>query len=165
MMRLIAVLLIALSLGGCASGPPPAADRLDADDAILMAETAQSALENGKLGESANWVGSQSGHRGTVTPIRTIEQAGETPCRDYQLTATVGDDTAIGYDTACRRADGVWVSRYFADLLDVLRYGGPQRWRRDPFHNDPWCRWPHRYGYDPWCRARDGLSIGVGTSF
>lgn len=160
----IALLAAAVLLAGCVSGPPPVAEQLDAGDRALLADTAQATLEHGKLGESANWQNPATGHRGTVTPLRTIEAADEPPCRDYQLTATVADNTAIGYDTACRRADGVWVSKYYSDPVDALRNGYPDRWRRDPYYDDMWCRWPPR-SYDPWCRPRTGVTFGVGTRF
>lgn len=165
-MKLCFSLLAALVLAGCASGPPPVADRLDPGDLALMQQTAQAALEAGKLGVGANWENPATGHRGTITPVRTTEEAGEVPCRDYQITATAGTDTAIGYDTACRRADGVWVSEYSGDLADALRQRDA-RYRsaryRDPYYDDPWCRWPHSPYNDPWCRPRSGVTFGIGA--
>ena len=161
--RVSLALLAATALAACASGPPPVADRLDPGDIALMQQTAQSALEAGKLGVSVNWENPATGHRGTITPVRTIEEAGAAPCRDYQVTATAGADTAIGYDTACRQAGGVWVSEFSSDPADALRRA--ERRRRDPYYDDPWCRWPHSPYNDPWCRSRSGVTFGVGARF
>jgi surface antigen len=161
-----ALLVSLLAIAGCASGPPPVPERLDGVDLATMQTTIQAALESGRLGQSANWENPANGHRGTVTPIRTVESTGEAPCRDYQLTATVEAATVIGYDTACRRADGVWVSRRFDDPADALRYSTRQRASsyNDPYYNDPFCNGSRR-PYDPWCQPRSGVSIGVGTRF
>lgn len=168
----IVLLSLAGLLCGCAALPPPVADRLDPGDIAAIRAATQTALETAKLGEGVAWANAQSGHRGTVTPLRTVETAGEPPCRDYQITAAAGDETALGYETACRRANGVWVNEHWDDPADVLRASARKardaryddRWPYDPWYDDPWRRWPYR---DPWCRwpRRSGVSIGVGTGF
>lgn len=163
-----AVTLAALTVAGCTAGPPSVPERLDAADQRLMEETAQRALESNRVGESANWASGTTGHVGTVTPIETFER-NAVPCREFQMTATVGGKTAIGYDTACRRADGVWVSRNFDSLVAALQYADrhrgsyhPRDRYYDPFYDDPWCG-PRGYRSGPYCRPRSGLSFGVGV--
>lgn len=130
-----------------------------------MQQTAQQALEQNKVGQSSNWTNSANGHLGTVTPIETFESDPK-PCRRYQITASVEGRTAIGYDTACRRADGVWVSSNFDSLIDALEYAQYRRDRYDryPYYDDPWCDRPGRW-HSPYCGPRSGLSVGVGTRF
>lgn len=157
--------LLAAGLAGCASGPPPVRERLSDGDVAMMQATIRSALETAQTGAGVNWQNPQTGHRGTVTPVRTVEKDGEAPCRDYQITATAGDDTEIGYDRACRNAAGAWVSDIGEDPRDILLV--TQRRRQDAYYDSWRCRWPSRTGYyDPWCRSpRSGVTIGVGTSF
>lgn len=165
-----ATLLALLALAACTSGPPPVWQRLTDADAAIMADTVQRALETAKLGEGVNWANAASGHRGTVTPVRTTEAAGDAPCRTYQLTATADGDTAIGYDTACRDAAGAWLSETSAseagdDPRNVLR--AAERRIYDRYYDDWRCRHPYRPGaYDPWCGwPRSGVTFGVGTGF
>jgi len=162
-----------LAFAGCTS-VPDVIDRLDVAELRLMAETVQAALESNRVGAATNWVNPATGHLGTVTPVYTFAGDNGTPCRDYQITATADGDTAVGYDTACRRADGAWESRHYDSLSDVLRYGGNGRYAPPypPWYDDPWCRWP-QYLHDPWCRwpyhapryrPRSGVSFGLGVS-
>ena len=50
---------------------------------------------------------SDSGHSGSVTPIRTYQSAG-TYCREYQQTVIIGGKQEQSYGTACRQPDGSW---------------------------------------------------------
>jgi surface antigen len=55
----------------------------------------------------AAWTNPDSGHSGTVTPVRTY-QSGGTYCREYQQTVTIGGQQERSYGTACRQPDGSW---------------------------------------------------------
>jgi len=145
----LAVLALAAALAGCANGYVSVSDRLDASDLALAASATQGALENNKVGESANWHNPANGHLGTVTPTRTMNTAAGLPCRDLQLTATVEGRTIFAYDTACRGADGAWRSKNYATLAQAIRDGDSSAYGRPypPHYYDPWCRsWR-----DPFC--------------
>ena len=168
--RMIPQTTAMLALGvliGCTS-TPSVPDSLSADDLRAMQETAQNALESNRIGQSANWSNTATGNLGTVTPTRTFQRDNGTPCRDFQLTATASGRTAIGYDTACRSADGAWVSQDYDSLVDALRYSGNRNYNRSTYVGvgSYRCRGAYSYRYrDPWCRTGSGVSFGVGTGF
>lgn len=97
----------AIALSGCTSASWR--DSLSGADKAQMNSAVQTALEFKKTGESDNWSNAASTHRGTVTPTRTYRSDDGRDCRDYQQTVTVGEVTRIGYGSACRAGNGVWV--------------------------------------------------------
>jgi len=127
-------------------------------DAKLMAEATQRALESSRVGESENWRGESDRIRGTVTPIRTIEETGKRPCRDYQRSLTVAGRTTFEFATACRGEKAGWKT------IDRVYLGTrPYRYGYDP-HYDHY--WPHRrrysLGYGPHFHGRHGIRFGIG---
>jgi surface antigen len=80
---------------------------LDRADRLAMQQTTQSTLERTPTGISTPWRNPDTGNYGTVTPMRTTEN-GNSVCREYQQTVTVGGQTQEGYGTACRQPDGTW---------------------------------------------------------
>ncbi len=67
------------------------------------------ALNDSRTGVATNWVNPDTGYRYEVTPTRTYEKGGS-PCREFQLDATVGGQTNQDvYGTACLQADGSWL--------------------------------------------------------
>ncbi len=82
---------------------------LSGADKAQMNSAVQAALEFKPTGESDNWANAASTHRGTVTPTRTWRSDDGRDCRDYQQTVTVGEVTRVGYGSACRAGNGVWV--------------------------------------------------------
>jgi surface antigen len=86
-------------------------EALDPADRRQMIETAQTALENNKSGESANWSNPDTDHLGTVMPVRTFDADSGAPCREYQQTVTVEGKTGVAHETACREPDGTWKIR------------------------------------------------------
>ncbi len=81
---------------------------LDQRDRRLAAETAQRALETTPTGQSLPWRNPDTGNSGTVTPVRTFQEAGGRYCREYQQQIVVGGKTQQGFGTACRMPDGAW---------------------------------------------------------
>jgi surface antigen len=81
---------------------------LDDRDRRLAAEATHRALEAAPSGQSVAWRNPDSGHDGTVTPIRTYQAAGGDYCREYQATVTIEGRQERGYGTACRQPDGSW---------------------------------------------------------
>jgi surface antigen len=80
---------------------------LDERDKRMAAESQNRALETTPSGQSVAWNNPDSGHSGSVTPIRTY-QSGGTYCREYQQTVTIGGKQEQSYGTACRQPDGSW---------------------------------------------------------
>lgn len=160
----IALLLLLLALAGCAGGSWR--DALTPEDLSAMAQAVQTALESNRTGEGTNWANPESGALGTVTPTRTWQSDGSN-CRDYQETVTVEGVTRLGYGSACRAANGVWVDRRRpiydtpAAYDDAVRtrltlgfgYGhyfghGHYGLGHYPFYPYPW--YHYRYGYFPY---------------
>ena len=80
---------------------------LDQRDKRLQAEAAQKAMESTPSGKPVAWNNPDSGHSGTITPVRTYQSNGQY-CREYQTTVTIDNKQEKGYGTACRQPDGSW---------------------------------------------------------
>jgi surface antigen len=80
---------------------------LDERDKRLAAEATQRALETARSGQHVAWTNPDSGHSGTVVPVRTYEAQG-TYCREFQQTVTIQGKQERAYGTACRQPDGNW---------------------------------------------------------
>lgn len=76
-------------------------DRMQANQAVNEAHSAQ-------LGETIVWNNPDSGHSGTVTPVRDGNSTSGLYCREFQQTVTVSGRTETAYGTACRQPDGSW---------------------------------------------------------
>ena len=81
---------------------------LDKADRVYASQTANSALERNPVGRSSTWSNPDSGHSGTVTPTRTVNTSGDSPCRDYETTVTIDGRTETAVGRACRQSDGTW---------------------------------------------------------
>lgn len=81
---------------------------LDKADRLYAERTAQSTLETAPAGTTSTWSNPDSGHSGTITPVKTYETAQGQYCREYQQTVTIGGKTEEAYGTACRQPDGSW---------------------------------------------------------
>lgn len=84
-----------------------AGNMLDQRDKRLAAETQQRALESAPTGKPVAWTNPDTGHSGTVTPVRTY-QSGGSYCREFQNNVTIGGKDEKAYGTACRQPDGSW---------------------------------------------------------
>src|SRR5262245_58798883 len=80
---------------------------LDDRDKKMAAESAHRALESTPSGQTVAWNNPDSGHSGSVTPVRTY-QSGGAYCREYQQTVTIDGKPERSYGTACRQPDGSW---------------------------------------------------------
>ena len=81
---------------------------LDQADRMYHQQAAEKAY-TGPLNQTVNWNNPESGHSGSVTPIREGRQANSgNLCREYKQTIMIGgkSETAIG--TACQNSDGTW---------------------------------------------------------
>jgi surface antigen len=99
-----AISCLVLLIAGCTSVAPPPADAIDRVPDSVM----QYALESTVSGEVVSWRVSDTGLRGTVTPVRTY-LAADGYCRDYAVTLSdPGGRGSTWQDTACRDGEGVW---------------------------------------------------------
>jgi surface antigen len=76
-------------------------DEMRANQAVTEAHQAP-------LGETIVWNNPDSGHSGTVTPVRDGSTSSGLYCREFQQTITVSGRTETAYGTACRQPDGTW---------------------------------------------------------
>ena len=83
-------------------------DRMDAADRRDAQKASQQALEKAPSGTAVAWHNPDSGHSGTVTPVRTFQRSSGQYCREYQQTVMIGDQEHQAYGTACRQPDGSW---------------------------------------------------------
>lgn len=81
---------------------------MDAQDRVLSRKSTQYSLERVPVGEVTEWKNPDSGHRGTVTPVRTFQNRHGQYCREYNQTVTIGGKTEKAYGKACREPDGSW---------------------------------------------------------
>ena len=98
---------IAASVIGGALVGGLAGNLLDQRDKRMANEAAQRALETAPSGKAVAWNNPDSGHSGTVTPVRTFEANGSF-CREFQQTVTIGGRPENSFGTACRQPDGSW---------------------------------------------------------
>ena len=98
---------IAASVIGGALVGGLAGNLLDDRDKRMANETAQRALETAPSGKAVAWTNPDTGHSGTVTPVRTYESNGNF-CREFQQTVTIGGKPENSFGTACRQPDGSW---------------------------------------------------------
>lgn len=80
---------------------------MDQRDRQMAQAAASRALETAPSGTPVPWNNPDSGHSGTVTPVRTYQAQG-TYCREYQQTVMIDGQPQRSYGTACRRPDGSW---------------------------------------------------------
>ncbi|TCS60341.1 RT0821/Lpp0805 family surface protein [Varunaivibrio sulfuroxidans] len=81
---------------------------MDKVDRMYAERTTQKALETEPSGQTSTWSNPDSGHSGSVTPIRTYRNDAGVNCREFETTVYIGgkEETATG--TACRQSDGTW---------------------------------------------------------
>lgn len=82
--------------------------RLTQKDRAYLEETTRDTLEYGRTGETKKWHNPDSGHSGTVTPVRTYETASATPCRTFETAVLIDGASEVATGEACRQPDGSW---------------------------------------------------------
>ncbi|SLN59890.1 RT0821/Lpp0805 family surface protein [Oceanibacterium hippocampi] len=97
------------TLGGAVLGNA-VGQSLDRADATYAAQAQQAALERYPSGETIEWQNPDSGHYGSVTPLRTYRSDGRY-CREYTQTVWIGGRQSEAYGEACRQPDGSWQIR------------------------------------------------------
>jgi surface antigen len=81
---------------------------LDTADQLQAKQATQRSLEVTPTGQTVTWQNPDSGHSGTVTPVKTYQTAAGQYCREFQQTVTIDGKTQQAYGTACRQPDGTW---------------------------------------------------------
>lgn len=81
---------------------------LDKADMMYMQQTNQMALETSKTGQTSSWTNPDSGHSGSITPVKTYQTGQGAYCREFTQTIMVGGKSQEAYGTACRQPDGTW---------------------------------------------------------
>lgn len=77
-------------------------DRLYAGDAQKQATSAP-------VGQTVVWRNPDTGHSGSVTPVRDGRHARTGQyCREYQTDVEINGRTQTAYGTSCRQPDGSW---------------------------------------------------------
>jgi len=93
-------------LGGLVGGA--IGDRMDAADKRQAQAATTKALESAPSGTSTHWKNPDSGHSGSVTPVRTYQTQSGQYCREYRQTVMIAGEQNEAYGTACRQPDGSW---------------------------------------------------------
>ncbi len=66
--------------------------------------------EAGPLNKTVTWSNPNTGHSGTITPIREGRQASTgNLCRQFKQTVIVDGQSQSATSTACRNSDGTWI--------------------------------------------------------
>lgn len=82
---------------------------LDEHDQMMAERSTQKALESTPSGRSVAWKNPDSGHSGSVTPVKTYQNKVGDYCREYTQTVNIGGEEQKAYGKACRQPDGQWV--------------------------------------------------------
>ena len=83
-------------------------ESLDCEDQRYHSQTAHEALEYQPAGRPSSWNNPDSGHAGSITPIRTWQRDTGQYCRDYTQSIVIDGKVEEGRGTACREDDGTW---------------------------------------------------------
>src|SRR5512132_2265435 len=73
---------------GAAAGGGATGSVLDDQDRRTAANTTQQALESKPSGTTSTWTNPDTGHSGSVTPIRTYQASNGQYCREYEQSMT-----------------------------------------------------------------------------
>jgi surface antigen len=99
---ILAGVLLGALMGGAVG------NALDNVDRQYAQQNSYYGLESTPSGTTSQWANPDSGHSGTITPMRTWQTDAGSYCREFQQTVTVGGRTERAYGTACRQPDGSW---------------------------------------------------------
>ena len=81
---------------------------LDRADRLAMNQATQRALDETPAQQPTTWVNPDTGHSGSITPIKNFHAANGQYCREYQQSITVAGASRQAFGTACRQPDGSW---------------------------------------------------------
>ena len=75
---------------------------------MAYAQQAHQQAYSAPIGQTINWNNPESGHYGTVTPVRDGRSTSGRYCREYSQTIYVDGRSETGRGTACQNSDGTW---------------------------------------------------------
>ena len=101
----LAATAIGTLLGAWAGGE--VGKSLDRADRLAAAQATHNALDNKPTGVATTWRNPDTGHAGSVTPLRTY-RAGGRDCRDFEQSLLIDGQAETVRSTACRQPDGTW---------------------------------------------------------
>jgi surface antigen len=112
----IAILISALSTGGCAYQLSAGSNRKAAAAVAMPSETdlayaraaAAKALAHGARDGSMPWENPHTGAGGNITPLAVVHSEGDATCRDFLASYVQGEKQAWLRGAACRTVDGKW---------------------------------------------------------
>jgi surface antigen len=76
----------------------------DDQDWALLKQATRDALDNSPDGATTSWENPKTGHKGTVTPLKTYEDSGMT-CRTVRFSSEAADLTGTSTHSLCKKAD------------------------------------------------------------
>lgn len=74
----------------------------------LEAERAHQTAMSSPMGEPIRWNNPDSGHSGTVTPVKDGRTDSGRYCREYRTTVQIDGREEVAYGQACQQPDGTW---------------------------------------------------------
>lgn len=80
---------------------------LDKADMAYAAQAEQRAYR-APIGQSITWNNPESGHSGTVVPVRDGRNNDGRACREYKHTIYIDGQAQTAVGTACQNSDGTW---------------------------------------------------------
>jgi surface antigen len=82
-------------------------ESLDRAD-LMYHRQAQNSAYSAPMKTEIQWNNPESGHAGSVTPLREGATSSGLYCREFQQKVTIGGKTEKAYGTACQQPDGNW---------------------------------------------------------
>jgi len=84
------------------------ANNLEPSDEAYHGQAAEQAY-NAPIGEEISWNNPETGHSGSVTPVREGRHTiTDEYCREFQQTVIIDGQSQRAYGTACQQPDGSW---------------------------------------------------------
>ena len=80
---------------------------LDKADQAAMVK-AETHAQTAPIGQPITWNNPDSGHSGSITPVRDGTASNGQYCREYQHKVVIDGKEQSAYGTACRQPDGSW---------------------------------------------------------
>jgi surface antigen len=80
---------------------------LDKADQAYHSNAYERAFESSNLDKPVSWENKESGNKGSVTPTKTYQVAGN-ECKEYKESVTVGGEVYEEVGKACKQPDGTW---------------------------------------------------------
>lgn len=83
-------------------------ESLDCKDQQYHSQTAHEALEYQPAGRPSSWRNPDSGHSGSITPVKTWQREDGQYCRDFTQSIVIDGKVEDARGTACRDDQGTW---------------------------------------------------------